>query len=190
MKKFWFALKLSLAISILVASTGCILKLLNPAPKRTFKPQDLLVTQEDVPSGWTKTAGPQKVSNNTRSSNSSEIKFSPKGSEEIYGFGERVFRYSSIEGAKEDYTDAITFPGITHVGGWTFKSDTADDQKISCYTYRDSDIPVCTWEARYQEFVIEVVAWIGPDQVSIQEMESLVKVIDGKVKDYLGQKTK
>jgi hypothetical protein len=179
------AMSLLIALTITVIATGCFLNLLIPAPKRSFTPQDLLVSQKDVPSWLIKTAGPKRVSDNRRSNDSAEIKFSPHDDQEIRGFRQSVFRYDSIEGARRDYADATTFPGKTDVEGWTYISSSADEQKFSCYTYSNSDIPVCSWVARYQEFVIEVVAWIGPDQVSIQEMEKLVKVIDTKVINFM-----
>lgn len=179
------ATSLLIVLTIASITTGCVLNLLVPAPKRLFTPQDLLISQKDVPSWWIKTAGPKRVSDNRRSSDSSEIKFSVNDDQEILGFRQSVFRYASIEGAGRDYADATTFPGETDVEGWTYLSSSADEQKFSCYTYSNSDIPVCSWVARYQEFVIEVVAWIVPDQVSIQEMEKLVKMIDTKVINFM-----
>jgi hypothetical protein len=179
------AMSLLIGLALAAITTGCVLNLLVPAPKRSFTPQDLLISQKDVPSSWIKTAGPKSVSDNQRSNDSAEIKFSPHDDQEIRGFRQSVFRYDSIEGARRDYADATTFPGETDVEGWTYNSSSADEQKFTCYTYSNSDIPVCTWVARYQEFVIEVVAWIGPDQVSIQEMEKLVKVIDTKVINFM-----
>jgi hypothetical protein len=128
----------------------------------------------------------KKVGDNTRNSDSSEIAFSSGRQLDRWDFKQSVFRNPSIEGAKMAYSEAITFPGETNIKGWTFSSSIADEQKISCFTYSNSVVPVCTWEARYQEFVVEVIAGIFPGYLSIEEMQNLVEKIDSKFTKYIG----
>jgi hypothetical protein len=180
--------KLCFAFLLIAVNSGCMLGVFIPAPKRTFTPTDLLIGLNDVPSGWSVLFGPEKVGDDSRSFNSSEIAFSSGKQLDRWDFKQSVFRYSSIEGAKMDYSDAITFPGETNIKGWTFSSSIADEQKISCFTYSNVDIPVCRWQARYQEFVVEVIAWIYPCYLSIEEMQNLVNAIDLKFTNYIGGK--
>ncbi len=98
-----------------------------------------------------------------------------------------VYRFNSIQAAKYSYKDEIQFPGITAIKGWSFISSVADESKVSCYTYSNRDIPVCTWYARYDEFVVEFIAWIQPGGLSIHEMENVVKIIDQKASKLLGK---
>jgi hypothetical protein len=179
-------IKLLLTFLLIAVNSGCILGVFIPAPKRNFTPTDLLIGLNDMPSGWSVFFGPEKVGDNSRSSDSSEIAFSSGRQLDRWDFKQSVFRYSSIEGAKLDYSEAITFPGETNIKGWTFSSSIADEQKISCFTYSNSVVPVCTWEARYQEFVVEVIAWIYPGYLSIEEMQNLVETIDLKFSKYIG----
>jgi hypothetical protein len=179
-------IKLILILLLIAVNSGCILGVFIPAPKRNFTPTDLLIGLNDMPSGWSVLFGPEKVGDNTRSSDSSEIAFSSGRQLDRWDFRQSVFRNPSIEGAKADYSDAITFPGETNIKGWTFSSSIADEQKISCFTYSNRVVPVCRWQARYQEFVVEVIAWIYPGYLSIEEMQNLVEKIDLKFTKYVG----
>ena len=80
-----------------------------------------------------------------------------------------------------------TFPGKTNPDGWTYISGLADEQKISCYTYSNMEYPVCRWVARYEEIVIEVIAWLNPNRINIEDFQDLVIKIDEKVISYLSE---
>lgn len=170
----------------ILAMSGCILKLIIPAPERTFLPQDLLLTTEDLPSAWLVAFVPQKVSDNTKPSNSMEIALLKSTDKEItngrkWDVMERVYRFYSIEGAKDDYATIITFPGETNIEDWTFLSSFANEQIFSCYTYSNIEFPVCNWVARYEEIVIEVIAWLDPNRLTLEELQAIVIKIDEKI---------
>lgn len=165
--------------------SGCILDLLIPAPDRLFTPQDILIEIDDLPEGWVVMFGPRKVVDNTRSNNSAEIAFAPYDNPQKRRVTLEVFRYSSERGAKSDFSVASSFPGETDIDGWSFVSSAADEQKISCFTYSNSEFPICTWIARYHEFVVEFYVWIGNDRLSIGEMEIIVITIDERIQNLL-----
>lgn len=171
------------------ASIGCCRLLNTPAPKRSFPTQELLLNLEEMPPGWDVLYGPEPVDDNSRSFDSGEIGFASDKFPDEASVKQFVFRYNFLQGAKSDYASAIQFPGTTDIEGWSFTSNIADASKVSCYTYINEDIPVCTWYARYNEFVIELNAWIGPGRLSIQEMENVVKIIDQKAGKLLGKDT-
>ncbi|OGO31774.1 MAG: hypothetical protein A2136_03660 [Chloroflexi bacterium RBG_16_54_11] len=186
--KNWIIQLVKAVISIggVLVMSGCVLKLLIPATERAFLPQELLLTKEDLPAEWSVVFGPQKVSNNTKPSNSTEIALIKSTEAEIYherrwDVMERVYRYNSVEGAKEDYALTTSFPGKTDVDRWRFMSNLADEQKISCYTYVNMEYPVCSWVARYEEYEIEVIAWLDPNRINIEDIQELVIKIDEKV---------
>lgn len=185
--KFWIKCLYIVTIFIggSVVMSGCILKLLVPAPERSFAAQDLLLSKEDLPTNWSVASGPQKVSDNTKPNNSMEIAFiksidSEINTERKWDIMERVYRFNSVEGAKEDYSVTTNFPGRTDIDGWTFTSDLADEQKVSCYRYLNMNYPVCSWVARYNEFEIEVIAWLDSNRMTLEDMQSFVIKIDEK----------
>jgi hypothetical protein len=178
-------IKVTLFIGGILVMSGCILKLIIPAPERNFLPQDLLLTTGDLPSQWSVAFGPQKVGDNTKPSNSTEIALLKSTDIELtrdekWDVMERVYRFNSIEGAKEDYATITTFPGETNIEGWTFLSSLANEQKFSCYTYSNMEFPVCRWIARYEEIVIEVIGWLDPNRITLEDFQSLVFTIDSK----------
>ncbi len=173
-------------LGLVLVLSGCILKLLIPAPERSFELKDLVITSDDLPAQWAVVFGSQLVSDNTKPSNSLEIAFwkSTAGKlpgEEKWEVKEMLYRFSSIEGAKEDYAVTTSFPGETNIEGWTFKSDLADEQKFSCYTYSNMDYPVCRWVGRYDEIEVEVIAWIDPNRLSLEEVQDLIVKIDERI---------
>jgi hypothetical protein len=178
-----------LTLSVFVIS-GCFLQVLIPAPDRSFTPQDILININDLPDGWVIMFGPRKVIDNTRSNESAEIAFAPKDYPNKRSITQEVFRYSSIQGARADFTEATNLPGETDIDGWSFVSDVADEQKISCYSYSNSEFPLCTYVARYQEFVIDLYARIGGERISIWEMEDIVINIDNQIQSLLNESGK
>ena len=173
-------------LGLVLVLNGCILKLLIPAPERSFELKDLVLTSDDLPAQWSVAFGPQLVSDNTKPNNSLEIAFwkSTAGilpGEEKWEVKEMLYRFSSIEGAKEDYAVTTTFPGETVIECWTFKSDLADEQKFSCYTYSNMEYPVCSWVGRYDEIEVEVIAWLDPNRLSLEEVQELIGKIDERI---------
>ncbi len=175
---------------IMTIISGCMLKVFIPAPPRSFLPEDLLLTEDDLSSDWTIAFGPREVSDDSKPLSSMEIgllKSKPLASDgqSKWDVMESVYRFNSIEGAKEDYAVTSSFPGSTDVTGWNFISTLADEQIFSCYTYSNMTYPVCHWNARYKEFEIEVIGWLDPDRVNLQELQSFVTIIDEKVVNNL-----
>lgn len=171
-------------IILLVAAllgSGCSLNMLIPVPKRSFTANDLLVSKDELPAGWTTPWGPKKDTDNSKPAGAMDIdffKFPESWKPDIL---ERVALYPSIEQAKNWFLEASQFPGEINITGWSFTSKLADDQKFSCYTYSNANDPICTWLARYQEISIEVVAGLEPGRATLDEMQAIVNIIDEKV---------
>jgi len=166
--------------------SGCIFKLLIPAPKRSFLPQDLLITQEDLPPEWTVASGPDKAGEYAKPPNSMEITLLKSANEPLpdgkqWEIRESLYIFYSVEAAKRDYLITTSFPGETNIEGWTFSSNLADEQKFSCYTYSNMDFPVCTWAARYNEIEVQVFGWIIPKRMTLNEFQDLIRKMDEKI---------
>ena len=78
--------------------------------------------------------------------------------------------------------DTMSTSGIV---GWSFSSNYANEENFSCTFYRDSDDPICTWEARYQEIIIEIIGRLDPRYLSLEDMQLVAALSDKKVIQYL-----
>lgn len=172
---------------IALGCSGCIIRRLIHAPDRSLISKDLLLVQEELPDGWLVFHPPIEETDNRRPEDSLSIAFcGSKGTTE-WDIKQWVFRYTSIEHAKNHYAEDVLFPGETDNEEWSFVSVFADEQHFSCYTYSNIDYPVCTWTARYQEILIMVVGWVNPERMSLEDMQNIVIAIDEKVTTKMGE---
>lgn len=101
---------------------------------------------------------------------------------------QRVAIYPAVEEARADYSEEIQFPGETEIEGWSFSNSKADEEKFSCFTYSNLDYPICTWWARYQEIMVEVIGRLEPGHLTLEEMQTVIQTIDGKVAQKMNDK--
>jgi hypothetical protein len=180
-----FIIFMALLIGLQLMS-GCFLMRLIPAPKRSFLPQDLLIAPEDLPPGLKVVSGPDKTGDHDKPPDSMEISIVKSINEPLPNdmqceVREFIYIHYSIENAKYDYGLDASFPGETNIASWTFMSKLADEQKFSCYTYSNVDYPVCTWVARYEEIEIQVIGWLIPNRVTLDELQNLIRIMDEKI---------
>jgi hypothetical protein len=161
--------------------SGCFVKMLIPAPKRSFTANDLLVNKDELPVGWTTPWGPTTSTDSNKPAGAMDISFFKSPESWKPDITEWATLYPSIERAKYRFLEDSQFPGETEIDGWSFTSKLADDQKFSCYTYSNLNYPICTWLARYQEITIHVVGRLEPGRATLDEMQAIVKTIDKKV---------
>jgi len=69
--------------------------------------------------------------------------------------------------------------------GKSITSNIADEQKFSCTSNSNSNYPIYTWYARYQEIFIHVKNRLKPERASLEEMQTIVETIDKKVANNL-----
>ena len=177
--KLLVVIGLILAFIILVCF-GCYWGILIPAPKRDFTSSDLLITEAELPAGWTANEPIDfGIGDDRRPSNTMDVSIfsspeSPRASisqfVSIYPFMRRAERHF-----KED-----TF-SETSITGWNFTSNNADEEHFWCTFYRDSDDPICTWEARYQEIIIMIIGRLDPRYLSLEDMQLVAALSDKKV---------
>lgn len=167
-------------LAMVLLESGCSLNMLIPAPERSFTANDLLVSKDELPVGWTAPGGPRKDTDNSKPAGAMDIDLF-KSPESYPDITQWVSLYPSIEQARNWFLETSQFPGETRITGWSFTSILADDQKFSCYTYSNANDPICTWLARYQEIRIHVVGRLESGRVTLDEMQAIVKTIDEKV---------
>jgi len=171
-----------------VTISGCIVRRLIPAPKRSFTTSNLLITEAELPLGWSAPSGPRKDTDNKKPVGSMQINLYTSPGSTGADITQRAAIYPSVEQAKAHFSEDTQFPGETEIKGWSFHSDKADEEKFSCYTYSNVNYPICTWWIRYQEIMIEVIGRLEPGHLSLEEMQTIVKTIDDKVVKKLDEK--
>jgi len=96
-----------------------------------------------------------------------------------------VFRYKNSSSATTYYRNwFLTKPG-EKPDEWLFQSSTADEADVKCYDYEGRDYTFCHWTARYQEYVVEVMAFLIPDKMSLQDFEKIIIKADSIMSKHL-----
>lgn len=185
--KLLVVIGLILAFIILVGF-GCYWGILIPAPKRDFTSSDLLITETELPSGWTTPYGFLVDTDNRRPAGSMLIDIftspeSPMPHLSQSNISQYAYIYQFIGGAEQHFEEDTA--GETGITGWSFSSNYADEENFSCRFYRDLDDPICTWEARYQEVIIVVIGRLDPRYLSLEDMQLVAALSDKKVIKYL-----
>jgi hypothetical protein len=180
MKKIQIVRLSLLFIIIVLFLTSCKFQSPISAPKRSFTASELILTQTDLPISWFAPYGSKKDTDSGKPANSMNI--------DIYHFivsdradiSEFVSIHKTTQQAKNAFNDSAQFPGQGD-NSWSFTSEIADEEKISCYTYSNQNFPICTWLGRYKEITIEVIGRLKPGSVSLSELQTIVMIIDQKV---------
>lgn len=177
-KKLLVIIGIILAFIILVCF-GCYWGILIPAPKRDFTSADLLITEAELPEGWTIPEGFLIHTDTRRPRGSMRIGIFTSPESPRSNISQYAFIYPFMSRAKRHFRED-TF-SETSITGWNFTSNYADEEHFWCRFYRDSDDPICTWEARYQEILIEIIGRLDPQYLSLEDMQLVAALSDKKV---------
>jgi hypothetical protein len=152
-----------------------------------LKLSDLLVTSQDMPSGWTTKGSfsPASESDYMASTDSIEMQYYSDLVPDHAPFIQDIYRSNSglflVHQAKDDYKYLVTeFHSGTTPSNWKFKSQFSADSDFSCYTYSNVSYPVCDWVGRYDRIVIHVIAWLVPNRMTLSDLEGIISKIDTK----------
>ncbi len=157
---------------------------LIPAPKRDFTSADLLITEAELPEGWTIPYGFLDASDDRRPKGSMQIDIfsspeSPMPPIFQSNISQYAFIYPFVSRAKRHFRED-TF-SETSITGWNFSSNYADEEIFSCHFYPNLDYPICIWEARYQEILVEIIGRLDPKYLSLEDMQLVAALSDKKV---------
>lgn len=94
-----------------------------------------------------------------------------------------IHRYVSLEAAERKWPEWMNNPGNFDFG-WTYTSSVADRVALQCNQHSDGSRH-CEWVARYDEYLVFLLAPISPDGVRFEDYAALVKAIDAKMNRYL-----
>jgi hypothetical protein len=187
MKK-WKTLRYYMFLIIIsMVQMNCGLQFVKPSLIKPFSASDLLLTQNDLPFGWIAPFHIKKDPFTSKPDDSYYIDIFHLPVSEKAEISQFVSIYKTIQQTKKGFQELAQFPGQENYE-WSFKSNTADEQKFSCYTYSNLNYPICTWLGRYEKITIEVIGRFNQRTFSINEMQTLVKIIDEKVSMKLAGK--
>jgi hypothetical protein len=167
---------------VLLASCGIGEK---RVPERGFAPSELLIDGADMPPGWIHDYGPGPAIDDRATNDAAMIKFMADTHPQGRGISHSVYRYEYISVAKYRFGEKATLAGTTPEA-WTFRSNTADEERFVCYDYEGREpYPVCRWVARYEEYVVVFRGWLLPERLTLQDMDRMVAIIDERMAQYL-----
>ncbi len=162
--------------------------LLPPSNRPTeINLHQLLITVDDFPSGWQVDGTPESVSVIDDDLNWGEDNiFAAFRTIDDQGFAyQYIFRFRNEAAAKyglfwiKRQGILIPLPNDEVLAGWTYKSPIADDWLFGCSAGK-----VCTALVRYDEFIIHLIISMNPKYMSLDDLENLLKVIDGYFSYY------
>ncbi len=151
-------------------------------PPETVYPSDYEILQAP---GWAGAYSPEGIGDE----DDAYADYIPAGEE--YGRVQIFVEYQSYwDEALDKYQYYMLFlTDYEPVSQINFQSDGAQEWKLVCQdTTVERNWLWCAYVARYDEFVIDLRAGVGPDHLSIAEFESLLRAIDQRAIELLGPK--
>jgi hypothetical protein len=146
----------------------------------------LISDEKDLPEAEWETNGlDHTVYDTRRSPDVVSIIFLSGDEPDMFGVSQEVFRYTSEFYSKDDYQYAKGILDGYFPPGWTYKSTMADESHFSCFQYRNAQFPQCFWIARYGKIVINIRAWLNPEKMSLETMQTVVQKVDSLASEYL-----
>ena len=102
-----------------------------------------------------------------------------------------VYRYKTTGIAKRVFDNQYvpSSASLDKVEEWTYQSTLAEQSQFGCGFTAGNERVVCEWAARYEEFIVVFRADKEPPQLTLEDMELIVEVIDERMAQSLGEST-
>lgn len=180
----------AVAVVILAGlSLACGLLWNSPAPERSVEIIDLLIELDDMPQGWRLRRGPDEAMEDFNVNEGLEIVFEADSPYTNTVAAHTVLRYRDLEEAAWVYKDRLTpseFGKASVPDGWVYRSVMADPYYVFCFRYSSEPQYLCEWSGLYAEYIVVFHTWLIPDRMTLEDFESIVKVIDWRTACSLG----
>jgi len=172
--------------------SACHADFTQQAPQRSFAPEDLLIGQETIPV-WNAGDPYLPEGDDLCTTECAAIQFwATQGDYPGALATHLVFRYLTGRIAQRtfDYTflDEVNHYGT--VDEWSYQSSIAESSYFGCGNMAGNVGQVCIWGGRYEEFIIVFRTRMIAGEMTIQDMERVVRDIDTIMEDYLGEPLK
>lgn len=182
---------LSMLLIIVALLIVCVMWFWEPcAPKRPFKPDDLLIDQSVIPTAWTDVWGPDTEFYNNRCRTAyTSIRFGMAERELPLQATHEIFRNENIGSARRYFENSripLTFP--EQPTEWTYQGTVADQSYFGCADDSSSNsLLSCQWAGLYEEFIVVFWVRMTPGEVNFEDIEKAVKAIDTRMALYLNE---
>jgi hypothetical protein len=173
---------------ILFIGCGVIERPFEPsAPKRNFSVEDLLLSQDGMPSGWQAFQPYFPSGDNLTTRNSVALHFGKmEGGQPIAYSTQYIFQYETVGSARRSFDNAFLPAGYLHPANeWHFNSALADESFFGCAEMAGRAGQACEYAGRYKEFIILFNAQMITDEMTFDALERVVRAIDAKMTFYL-----
>jgi len=182
-------MSLTALVMLLLIVCGCWLWETR-APQRSFTPEDLLVSPQVMPSSWQTLGEPfLPAGDELVSRESTALRFGVADREPPTQAEQAVYRYDSTGIAKRKF-EIVYLPQVRYfelVSEWTYQSPIADQSYFGCYNWEGHATPVCEWAGQYEEYIVVFRVHMTPGEVSLTDVERVVRAIDARMAAYLGK---
>jgi hypothetical protein len=170
-------------VIILVFLSACVW--LEPtAPARSFEVSDLLIDETVLPSDY---SSYEPFSTQEYSCfECSSVQFPKTTSNTVATLD--VLRYLSAGAARRLFPEIkSTAPFQYSEVPWSYQSPIASEVYFGCFEWTPPEVgPVCQWGGRYEEYIVVFRTVLGPEGMTVAEMEGVIQAIDKNVEAYLG----
>jgi hypothetical protein len=163
------------------------------APERSFAPEDLLIDQSVVPSGWELTKPSFPTGDDLCTTECATIGFKVvNGDSSVEYGGQDVYRYLSAGIAQRTF-EHVYLKKVAYLspeGRWIYQSSIAEQSHFGCGKMAGNVGVFCQWGAQYKEYIVVFGARVPPGEVSsvdIRQIEEIVTAIDARIAHYLGK---
>ena len=183
---------LSVFSVIMIVACGPIQTLFEPpSPQRSFKIDDLLIDQSYLPSHWQAFTPHLPYGDDLVTKESISLFFGVLANPyNNYYAEEGIFRYSTIGIATRKFNYWFNeHPRVIHsVSEWQFQSAIADETHFACDPINGGNFDeYCEWAGRYEEFIIVFNTQMIKNEMTLHDLEKVVKAIDTLMAQHLGK---
>jgi hypothetical protein len=175
---------------LLISFCSPIITFLEPSPPlRSFDLNDLLISQEVVSSTWLSFTPFYPSGDDLVTKESTAIRFGViDGGVKKYLAEQAVYRYVTIGTAQRVFDDRVkprNTRALYPIQEWNYQSTIAEQTTFGCDHKALADVTYCEWVGKYEEFIIVFSTKMITSEMSLTDMERIVKAIDGKMSFYL-----
>ena len=170
----------------LLITTGCVDQSIVKDNDSAFT--ELLITKDDLPNpeAWYVYDIGEMVFHADRLPEEVIAFYSDRMLNSGRAIEEYIYLFDSVEEAEGDYSKFYsqrTTYNYFFSDGWTFTHPKADENYIVCSEVNDN--PYCTWVGRYRQIIIEFSTFLIPERMTLDDMNRIVKEIDGKASELI-----
>jgi hypothetical protein len=185
-----FLIPLLLAALLIVACGSLLSDNESPSPKRFFELNDLIINQSNLPPSWQLYTPFYPSGDDLVTQESLAIRFGKIVNQKKENIAEEgIYRYPTIGIAKRkfDYW-FIEHPRISQTATeWQYLSLIASQSHFACETIVGGIDEYCEWAGRYEEFIIVLGTKMIPGEMTFNDLEKMVKVVDSMMALYLSK---